>query len=134
MEIELSSFKHGYGLQELMTDGENNYWNTDDSLPHFVRITFPAFTYVDSVELGLSYEADDSYTPEVIQLYAEGSTQDYKFFEPDGPVFLQVRRRVFEIILTIHSNHAEGKDSHVRSLRVFKDREHDIPLLPGCVL
>ncbi|KAI4291121.1 anaphase-promoting complex subunit 10 [Pancytospora philotis] len=128
MEVELSSYKRGYGLYELLADGRNNYWSTDGQLPHALRITFARLTYVHAVELGLNYASDDSYTPEFITLYADGFAKDYHFPEPSGVVSIPLLRNTFEIVLTITANHSEGKDSHVRSLRVFTDESTSMPV------
>jgi len=118
MEIMLSSFKKGYGHEELLSTNSNEYWNTDDVLPHFIRLSFDRSTYVYSIELYLSYNSDESYTPNKIRLYSEGWEVKKEFNEPEGKQELMVNKEVFEVYVIVESNHAEGKDSRIRNIRV----------------
>lgn len=126
MEVELSSNKNGYGLQELRSDKDTEYWCTDSNLPHFIRITFPTRTYVHSVCIRLSYKLDESYTPESIVLYFDGCKKAYKLAEPEGVIALPVDCIVPDIVILVISNHSEGRDSHIRGLKVMAGRTEEI--------
>ncbi|KAI5169759.1 anaphase-promoting complex subunit 10 [Pancytospora epiphaga] len=126
MEVELSSNKNGYGIDELRTENETEYWCTDSNLPHFIRFTFPSRTYVHSVCIDLSYRLDESYTPESVVLLFNGRKRPYKLKEPEGIIPLHLDSIVSEIVLLIISNHSEGRDSHVRGLKVMANQEHEI--------
>lgn len=128
MEIALSSCKRGYGLKELVSGLEGEYWNTDDTLPHSVHISFPRLTYVHCIRLVLSYTQDNSYTPETIVVNYGDVCREHRFMQPEGTVELPVAARVFDIFLVIVNNHSEGKDSHVRSLRVMAGPGEEIKL------
>lgn len=132
MEIFLSSAKRGYGLKQLLSSSHSEYWHSDDSLPHSITISFFKKTYVFSVNILLSYFLDESYTPENICVYYKSQSKDnknlfadfkeakYAFKEPEGEMVLKIEDFVFEIYLVILNNHTDGKDSHIRNLRVMK--------------
>ena len=130
MEIMLSSCKRGYGLRELVSGREGEYWNTDDTLPHAVHITFPRSTYVHTIRLVLSHSQDESYTPETIVLNYGSVSREHKFLEPEGTIDLPVGAKIFDIVLVIVNNHSDGKDSHVRNLRVMAGPDEEIRLSP----
>lgn len=128
MEIILSSCKRGYGLKELVSAVENEYWNTDDALPHSMHITFPELTYVHSVVLSLSYSLDESYTPERIAVHFAGKQRDFTFSEPEGRCSLSIDAMIYDVHIIIINNHSDGKDSHVRKLRVMTSPSEEIKL------
>lgn len=125
MEIQLSSSKNENGLQELLSPDLNEYWHTDDNLPHCISITFQKRTFVDHIQLYCNYIKDDSYTPEIIQLWT-GIIRERIMFEreldlsqPGGYIDLEVKKECFYIKLLIKMNHQEGRDSRIRHIRVF---------------
>jgi len=142
MEIILSSAKRGYGLKELMSSKEDEYWNSDDVLPHSITISFFRKTYVYSVNVFLSYSLDESYTPEKIIVYFDEQgivremteinskldlkTRSYTFKEPEGEKSLMIDSHVYKIHIVILNNHSDGKDSHLRKLRVMSSPTEQI--------
>lgn len=118
MEIILSSAKRGYGLNELLRDDSDDFWSTDDSLPHSITIKFPKKTYVHSLAFVFSYSQDESYTPENIVVYFDDMTRKQCFREPEGEKIVPIDAFVFEIHVVIVSNHSDGKDSHIRGMTV----------------
>lgn len=119
MEIVLSSSKRGYGLKELISDSLGEFWNSDDTLPHSIAISFFKKTYIYSINIQLSYTLDESYTPEKIAVYYNDKSRIYNLKEPEGEKTLIVDDFVFEVYVVILSNHSDGKDSHVRRLKVM---------------
>lgn len=131
MEIILSSAKRGYGLKELISESAIDYWSTDDNLPHYIHITFAAKTYVYSVNMLLSFNEDESYTPEKIAVHFNGKQKNFVLNEPDGMKEFPINEFVFDIYVVISSNHSEGKDSHVRTLKVMESPSEEIKI-NGC--
>ncbi|KAH9412257.1 anaphase-promoting complex subunit 10 [Ordospora pajunii] len=132
MEIRLSSFKREHSLKELMSKDMSEYWATDDVLPHAIQISFRKVRYVQAVQLFLSFSQDDSYTPERVEIRA-GMTREsihtigsVVLIEPEGLVTLCVARRCLYIQVVIQSNHQEGKDSHVRHIKVLESLTKEI--------
>ena len=132
MEIRLSSSKREHSLRELLYKDMSEYWATDDALPHAIQISFARTRYVQSVQLFLSFTQDDSYTPERIDVRA-GLTRDdvrtissVELVEPEGLLTLSIARRCLDVQVVINSNHQEGKDSHVRHLKVLESPTREI--------
>lgn len=119
MEILLSSSKRGYGLNELLSENNDDFWSTDDTLPHAITISFQRKTYVHSLNLLLSYSHDESYTPENIVVHFSNKSIKQTFKEPEGEKSIMIKSFVFDIHLVILSNHSDGKDSHIRGLKVM---------------
>lgn len=125
MEIQISSHKNGNGLSELLSTNPLQFWHTDDNLPHFISISFTRRTFIKSVHLSLSYSRDDSYTPEVCELWSglvrEAVTlhKKHDFVHPEGYVLLPLGMEVFYIYVVIRANHQEGRDSRVRNIKVL---------------
>ena len=126
MEIILSSSKRGYGLKELLSTSKTEYWNTDDTLPHFIGISFQVLTYVHSVRLLFQYSLDESYTPSKVAVLFNGTRREFNISQPEGFVTLSVEALLFDLHVIILANHAEGKDSHVRALKVMANPEEEI--------
>lgn len=127
MEIFLSSFKKGFGLKELFSDDLNEYWCTDEQLPHLLKISFDKKTYIYSLVLTLIFYEDTSYTPRKFILYFNKKTLEVEFQnEPSSELEIRIDDHVFDIYLTIVENHVDGKDSHVRKLRVMESPTEEI--------
>ncbi|CAD26618.1 hypothetical protein [Encephalitozoon cuniculi GB-M1] len=132
MEIRLSSFKREHSLRELLSKDMSEYWATDDVLPHSIQISFDRVRYVQSVQLFLSFTQDDSYTPEKIGVRCGLTREDVReissveLVEPEGLLTLSVARKCIYILVVINSNHQEGKDSHVRHLKILESSTKEI--------
>lgn len=118
MEIILSSAKKGYGLNELLNTCKDEFWSTDDTLPHSITINFPKKTYIHSLGLLLSFSLDESYTPENLVIYFNKKSIKQSFREPEGEKAILIDDFVFDIYIVITSNHSDGKDSHIRGLNI----------------
>ena len=132
MDIRLSSFKRDHGLKELLSDDTAEFWHTDDNLPHYIEITFSTLFRVSVVQLVLIHSLDDSYTPSDIEVRG-GLTREgirpilaTSLVEPEGVVSLNVDAECFFLQLVILNNHQEGRDTHVRSLKIFDDENRRI--------
>ncbi|KAG5859715.1 anaphase-promoting complex subunit 10 [Encephalitozoon hellem] len=132
MEIRLSSFKREHSLKELLSKDMSEYWATDDVLPHSIQISFDKVRYVQSVQLFLSFTQDDSYTPERIEIRSGLTRESIKeissveLVEPEGLLTLNVARKCLYVQIVINSNHQEGKDSHIRHLKVLESSTKEI--------
>jgi len=133
----VSSFKFGFGPECLRDDDPDTFWHSDGPAPHFVILHFPRKTAIQKVSLYLSFILDDSYTPSTLCLRAGtslGDLQDIRVInldKPTGWVTFDVSAELSEegqefkpiycyvLQLIILSNHMNGKDTHLRGLRVL---------------
>ncbi|GMG20413.1 unnamed protein product [Ambrosiozyma monospora] len=128
----VSSAKSGYGVRDLREDTPSSYWQSDGSQPHFITVHFTKCVSVERISLFLNYQADESYTPSKILILAGSGEHDLievssnEFIEPVGwqhITFKGIRAdnllKCYLIKICFLSNHQNGKDSHVRSIKVF---------------
>ncbi|WFD31324.1 hypothetical protein MSPP1_002358 [Malassezia sp. CBS 17886] len=157
----LSSAKMRHGVAELMDDDLNALWQSDGAQPHFVDISFPSQTAVTHLSLYLDCHRDDSYTPTKVLVKAGTHPYDLvdvryrEFTEPQGWYHFVLRRGhelsmeeadaslplgattplhpidVFVLQVCILGNHLNGKDTHIRGLRVFGPPEAGVPHAEG---
>lgn len=145
---KLSSFKQGFGLEQLRNDSPNTYWQSDGSTennmersnsdgmhlnyPHSVNLQFAKKVSLERISIFTNYQLDESYTPLKIRIMAGGSNWDLTevcVVSLDKPIgwshiiFKGVRGdgllKCFVVKIIISANHQDGKDSHIRAIRCF---------------
>lgn len=132
MDIKLSSFKRDHGLKELLSSSLEDFWHTDDNLPHYISITFKKLTYVSSIQMKLQYSFDESYTPQSIEIKAsrrhDRIEKDFEFNleEPEGVVTFDLGVECFFLHVIVLKNHHDGKDTHMRGFKVFDENSIEI--------
>ncbi|CAD6198802.1 unnamed protein product [Caenorhabditis auriculariae] len=126
----LSSCKPGYGVHELLNDSVDKYWQSDGPQPHTVTVEFQRKTDVSFLFLYLDYKNDESYTPSKIVVKTGSSLQTLEntvsvtFHEPSGWQRIDLRdsnidpARVMVVHLQVVQNHQNGRDTHIRHIRV----------------
>ncbi|QOU20444.1 hypothetical protein BRETT_005101 [Brettanomyces bruxellensis] len=127
-----SSFKPGFGTKEMREDSPLSYWQSDGQQPHFITIHFSKKVSIERICMYLNYEEDESYTPSKILILSGSGDHDLvevasrEFVEPVGwqhVLFKGVRYdnllkcRLIKICFL--SNHQNGKDTHVRCIKVM---------------
>ncbi|CCM04691.1 uncharacterized protein FIBRA_06877 [Fibroporia radiculosa] len=133
----VSSFKFGFGPECLRDSDPETFWHSDGPQPHFITIEFPRKVAIQKLCLCLSYQMDDSYTPATIAVRAgtgPSDLQDVRIItleKPEGWIIFDVSAEPNEdgdgykpvnayiIQMIILANHMNGKDTHVRGLRVL---------------
>ncbi|CDK27318.1 unnamed protein product [Kuraishia capsulata CBS 1993] len=128
----VSSFKQGCGIKELREDNPFSYWQSDALQPHFIEIHFTKKISIERLSLFMDYKSDESYTPLQITVFAGSGEHDLaevktsEFVEPSGwehIVFEGIRHdnllKCFYLKIVFLSNHQNGKDTHVRCLKVL---------------
>ncbi|KAG4096389.1 anaphase promoting complex subunit 10 [Neocallimastix lanati (nom. inval.)] len=140
----LSTYKIGYGIEQLRDDNGDTYWQSDGPQPHLINIQYNRKMNISHIALLLDYKQDESYTPNKISLRAGTSFQDlqelqlFDLEEPQGWLYIKLYDnnkplRTHLIQIAIISNHQNGKDTHVRQVKIYTEREplyHDKDLLP----
>ncbi|PWN40485.1 galactose-binding like protein [Ceraceosorus guamensis] len=133
----LSSYKPGCGVQALRNDDVETSWHSDGTQPHLINIQFSKSTMLTHISLHLNHSLDDSYTPSKILIRAGTHYHDLVDVRTrtlDKPVgwyhfaFLCVAHhhivlrqpiQAYLLQVCIQQCHLNGKDTHVRGLKVW---------------
>lgn len=126
----LSSCKPGFGVDQLLDNTVDTYWQSDGPQPHLVNIQFRRKTTIHDVCIYTDYKADESYTPNRISLRAGTHFNDLievdqiELSEPVGWVCVPMKDindkpiRTFMVQIAVLSNHQNGRDTHLRRIKI----------------
>lgn len=126
----LSSCKPGFGVEQLRDDRTDTYWQSDGQLPHLVNIQFQRKTTVSDILIYTDYKMDESYTPSRISVRIGTHFNDLQeidvivLTEPSGWIRVPIKDirgtpiRVFMIQIAVTSNHQNGRDTHMRQIKI----------------
>ena len=108
---------------------------SDGPQPHHLNIHFSRLVSIVSIRIFLDFEADESYTPTRITLLAGTGYHDLipfsalEFAQPKGWIDVPLDHvgggedgktlRAFLVQVKVVENHQNGKDTHVRGLKVY---------------
>ena len=106
-------------------------------MPHLVNIQFHKKTAVQEIALYTDFRLDESYTPSKISIRAGTCLADLQEIqmveleEPAGWVTMSLTPskrqdthfRTFFLQLGILANHQNGRDTHIRQIKVFSPRQ-----------
>ena len=131
----LSSARPGNGIDELLDDDLETYWQSDGAAPHSIAMTFYKRETVAELALYLDYRRDESYTPAEVVVRAGSLQADcedlvrLRLTEPVGWIrvpFLNTAKagvqqylRANVLTVTVFSNHQAGRDTHIRCIKVL---------------
>ena len=59
----LSSCKSGYGVENLIDNCLDSFWQSDGPQPHLVNMQFKQKTKIKDICIYADYKSDESYTP-----------------------------------------------------------------------
>lgn len=144
----VSTAKHGFDIDRVQEDSLETYWQSDGPQPHYINIHFPRLVRFQYLSIYLNFQQDESYTPSSIKImsgdgyhtlmevqcldFAEPAgwhhidvTQTLGPYRPGSTKALEETRLGTKLFSTrllqiqILSNHQNGKDTHVRAIKVF---------------
>ncbi|KAH9261693.1 hypothetical protein BASA81_000349 [Batrachochytrium salamandrivorans] len=131
----LSSAKAGNGAEALRNGDTQTYWQSDGMHPHKLTVLFHRRVAIMELALNCNHKLDESYTPKRVRVLAGNvGTQDLELvveaeLEPSGwvliPLFHPKTRtplRTFVLQVEIVAMMQNGRDTHVRGVRVFGPR------------
>ncbi|KAM0788739.1 hypothetical protein ACM66B_002831 [Microbotryomycetes sp. NB124-2] len=145
----VSSSKPGFGVEHLRDLNMRTLWQSEGAQPHLINIQFHKKQSVSQISLYADAALDDSYTPHKISLRAGtyfGDLLEVKSVELQSPAGWQhfviggteasgdkadpIRAHLIQI--AIISNHMNGKDTHVRGVRIYAPKPFELEddLLP----
>jgi anaphase-promoting complex subunit 10 len=141
----LSTAKPGNGVEQLRDNNSDTYWQSDGVQPHMINIQFHKKTTVTELWFYLNFRLDESYTPRKLSLRVGTTFHDLKEIHvleleepgdwvkvPIGQIFDPQHGvlRTHFIQVSIMLMHQNGRDTHVRQVKLFgprttarKDRE-----------
>lgn len=146
----VSSHKLGFDVNCLRDDDPDTFWQSDGPHPHHITLQFMKKVWVQKLAINLNIVADDSYTPIKLLIRAGTSLYDLQdvktvsFDKPQGWIAFDVGAEratkdghralsLYMLQILIAANHMNGKDTHVRGLKVLGTKElplRDDALLP----
>jgi anaphase-promoting complex subunit 10 len=133
----ISSFKAGFGVAQLRQKDSNTYWQTDGPQPHKLNLQwYFSNNYrakrmnISNISIYVDYKLDESYTPSKIVVKAGGCgtfqpVQTFTVNEPSGwlDIKLDAPIRTFHLQICVVQNHQNGKDTHIRQVKIFSPLE-----------
>lgn len=141
----LSSCKPGFGVDQLRDDNLETYWQSDGSQPHLVNIQFRRKTTVKTLCIYADYKSDESYTPSKISVRVGNNfhnlqeVRQLELVEPSGWIHVPLTDthkkpiRTFMIQIAVLANHQNGRDTHMRQIKVYTPvEESSIGKFPRC--
>ncbi|PPS00689.1 hypothetical protein GOBAR_AA19985 [Gossypium barbadense] len=122
----------------------NWFFRSDGAQPHLVNIQFQKKVKLQLVVLYVDFKLDESYTPSKISIRAGDGFHNLKeiktveLVKPTGWVYLSLSGNdpretfvnTFMLQIVVLSNHLNGRDTHVRQIKVYGPRPNPIPHQP----
>ncbi|KAJ8662021.1 hypothetical protein O0I10_002352 [Lichtheimia ornata] len=130
----VSTYREDWGVEKLRDNNPLTYWQSNcpnPKAPHTVDLYFHHATFIKQVSIFIDFYQDESYTPkhisirggityrdlhEITSLECEGTVgwQNADLVEATGePV------RLFHLQIAILNTHLNGRDTHIRQLKVY---------------
>ncbi|CAK0734579.1 hypothetical protein CVIRNUC_000451 [Coccomyxa viridis] len=132
----VTSAKAGNGVELLRDDRDDTYWQSDGAQPHLVSINFSKKMRLAEIAVRLDYKKDESYTPSLLSIRAGTSDLDLKeiravqMSEPVGWLLVTLQPpgstgslKANCLQLAVLANHQNGRDTHVRGIKVFAPQQ-----------
>ncbi|KAK9993587.1 hypothetical protein SO802_023290 [Lithocarpus litseifolius] len=137
----VSSCKPGNGVSALRDENLETYWQSDGAQPHLVNIQFQKKVMLQLVVLYVDFKLDESYTPSKISIRAGNGFHNLKevktmeLDKPSGWIYLSLSGNdpretfvnTFMLQIAVLTNHLNGRDAHVRQIKVYGPRPNPIP-------
>ena len=141
----ISSAKPGNGVEQIRDNNNESYWQSDGAFPHTINVQFLRRVTIRKLCLYLDYSSDESYTPKKLSVSCGTSLHDlfdittFEINEPvgwvtialaDPDVLMENASLQSESCLRTHflqvkilSMHQNGRDTHVRQIKLLGPRE-----------
>ncbi|OAC98830.1 hypothetical protein MUCCIDRAFT_17780, partial [Mucor lusitanicus CBS 277.49] len=131
----VSSFRPHWGPDKLRDNNALTYWQSDcpnPQLNHTIDLSFHQATFIRQVSIFIDYFQDESYTPKTIMVRGGTTYRDLQELgrveceEFVGWVNIDIASkndgnpfRVFRLQIAILNTHLNGRDTHIRQLKVY---------------
>ena len=135
----ISSAKPGNGVEQLRDNNLETFWQSDGQAPHLVNIQFVRKTSVSKLCFFVDYGLDESYTAKKITVKTGLTQHDLvdvaaiELLEPSGWCHINIKDtengdqplRTHLIQMRIQSMHQNGRDTHIRQIKIFGPRRDE---------
>lgn len=136
----LSSAKSGNGAEALRNGETQTYWQSDGSHPHTVTVQFHRRAALSYLAMYCDVRLDESYTPKKVRILSGNTVRDLELVvdvdleNPKGWVLIDLsdperksnaqpkNLRAFALQIQCVSMHQNGRDTHIRAMRLFGPR------------
>jgi len=131
----LSSAKPGNGAEALRNGEMQTYWQSDGTHPHTVTVQFHRRVALAEIAMYCDVRLDESYTPKKVRVLSGTTLRDLEVVceveldNPEGWVMIGVKDpvtgrplRSFTVQIQCTLMHQNGRDTHVRAIRLFGPR------------
>jgi len=131
----LSSAKAGNGAEALRNGETQTYWQSDGTHPHTITVQFHRRAALLEVAMYCALRLDESYTPKRIRVMAGTTVRDLdvvvdvELENPEGWVLISLADpitqrplRTFTLQIQCLSMHQNGRDTHIRAIKLFGPR------------
>ncbi|CAF4171163.1 unnamed protein product, partial [Rotaria magnacalcarata] len=124
-----------HGVDKLLDDNLETYWQSDGPQPHLVNIQFKQKTKIKDLCIFSDFKVDESYTPQKISIRTGINhnnlveLRSFEIHEPAGWVIVPTRDaranpiKTWMIQIAVLSNHQSGRDTHIRQIVVHSPTE-----------
>lgn len=133
----ISSAKPGNGVEQLRDNNLDTFWQSDGQAPHLINIQFTRKTSVSKVCFYVDYTLDETYTAKKVSIRSGHTQHDLMdvtsidLHEPSGWCQISIGEpnneneplKTHLLQLRILSMHQNGRDTHIRQVKVFGPRE-----------
>jgi anaphase-promoting complex subunit 10 len=138
----LSTAKPGNGIEQLRDNNLETFWQSDGMQPHIVSMQFHRKSRITEISLYVDFKLDESYTPAKIAIKAGSGFHDVTevqtldLQEPVGWITIPLRAvkddgeydgpqvlRAHIVQLVVLSSHMNGRDTHIRQIKIFGPRQ-----------
>ncbi|CAM0879371.1 unnamed protein product [Alopecurus aequalis] len=140
----VSSCKPGNGVASIRDESLDTYWQSDGAQPHLVNIQFQKKVKLQLVVLYVDVKFDERYTPSKISIRAGDGFHNLKeikmvyLSKPVGWVHISLSGtdlretsiHTFMLQIAVLSNHLNGRDTHVRQIKIYGPRPNPVPHQP----
>ncbi|XP_057973651.1 anaphase-promoting complex subunit 10-like isoform X4 [Malania oleifera] len=140
----VSSYKPGNGVLFLCDNNLDTYWQSDGVQPHLVNIQFQKKVKLQLVVLYVDFKLDESYTPSKVSIRAGDGFHNLReiktveLVKPTGWVYISLSGNdpretfvnTFMLQIAVLSNHLNGRDTHVRQIKIYGPQPNPIPHQP----
>eukprot|EP00055_Hartaetosiga_balthica_P012823 m.63511 g.63511 ORF g.63511 m.63511 type:complete len:210 (+) comp8073_c1_seq2:57-686(+) len=135
----LSSCKAGCGIDKLRNTDAGTYWQSEGEQPHIVTVEFMKKTEISAISVYVDFEQDESYTPQQITIKIGNHGHDMRDVkviqagEATGFLVIPLGAtekdsiKTFVVRLEVNSNHQNGRDTHIRMMRIHPPEKTTLP-------